>query len=335
MPKSLLLTGIGGFIGSHTLDHLLINTDWNIIGIDSFRHKGITDRITGSKYYQAHKDRVTVFTHDLLAPLSSILIDKIGPVDYIINMASESHVDRSISHPVPFVQNNVALCLNMLEYARQVQPKAYIQIGTDESYGPMIDNIPHPEWDVILPSNPYSASKASQEAITISYWRTYNVPIILTNTMNNFAEKQDPEKFLPLIIRNILSDQLVTIHGNPKDIGSRFWLHARNHADALLWLLQNTTPAKFPTAKRPDRYNIVGDKRLNNLELAQRVASILDLPLYYELVDFHSTRPGHDPHYGLTGDKIAKLGWKPPVGFEESLAKTIEWYYKNPVWLKM
>src|SRR5207302_1326604 len=105
----------------------------------------------------------------------------IGPVDYIINMASESHVDRSIVHPVPFVKNNVDLVLNMLEYARAVKPKAFIQVSTDEVYGPMHDNVPHPEWDTILPSNAYSASKACQEAISFAYWRSYGVPVIVTN----------------------------------------------------------------------------------------------------------------------------------------------------------
>src|SRR2546429_525974 len=140
MSKRILLTGIGGFIGSHLMEHILLNTDWEIVGLDSFRHKGITDRITNSVHYQAYKDKVAIITHDLIAPISPMMIDSIddaGPIDYIINMASESHVDRSIEAPVPFIQNNVALVVNMLEYARIVRPKAFIQISTDEVYGPM------------------------------------------------------------------------------------------------------------------------------------------------------------------------------------------------------
>lgn len=335
MSKTVVLTGIGGFIGAHTLDHILSNTDWNVVGIASFRHKGITDRITSSRYYLEHENRVKLFIHDLTVPLSNVLIDSIGPVDYVLNVASESHVDRSITSPVPFVRNNVDLCLNMLEYARAVKPKAFIQISTDEVYGPMHGKEGHPEWDAILPSNPYSGSKAAQEAIAISYWRTYSVPLIITNTMNNYGEKQDPEKFLPLVIRNVLANKKVTIHGTPGNIGSRFWLHARNHADALLWLLQNVTPGLFPDVQRPDRFNVVGERQINNLELAQTVARILGTELNYELIDFHSTRPGHDPHYGLTGHKIADLGWKAPVPFEDSLTKTIQWYQENPGWLKL
>src|ERR1041385_121845 len=308
MSKTVLLTGAGGFIGAHTLDHLLINTDWNIIGIDSFRHKGLTDRITESMHWQNNRHRVRIITHDLLAPFSPLMIDNIGPVDYIINMASESHVDRSIIDPVPFVQNNVWLALNMLEYARKVKPLAFIQVSTDEVYGPMYNNIPHPEWDTIIPSNAYSASKAAQEAIAISYWRSYGIPLIISNTMNNYGERQDPEKYLPMVIRKVLKDEQVIVHGTVKDIGSRFWLHARNHADALLWILNNTTPTLFPKGDKPDRYNVVGDRQIDNLEMAMRVASILKKPLSYELVDFHSTRPGHDPHYGLDGGKLSSLG---------------------------
>src|SRR6266496_3370429 len=240
MSKSVLISGIGGFIGSHLLEHLLINTDWNIIGIDSFRHKGITDRITDTLVYNRFPDRVKIITHDLIAPISPLMIETIGgPIDYIINMASESHVDRSIVHPVPFIKNNVDLVLTMLEYARIIKPKVFIQISTDEVYGPMNKGDPHPEWDTILPSNPYSASKAAQEAIAISYWRTYGVPLVITNTMNIIGEMQDSEKFVPKIIKNLLADRPVPVHcdsdGRP---GSRFYLHARNLADAWRYLTE-------------------------------------------------------------------------------------------------
>lgn len=330
----LLLTGAGGFIGAHTLEHILTETDWEVVCLDSFRHKGLTDRITGSLGYQLHSERVKVFTHDLMAPLSPLLIERIGSIEYVINMASESHVNRSIVHPVPFVQNNVALTLNMLEYAREVRPKAFIQIGTDEVYGPVTSDYRHPEWSPILPSNPYAASKAAQEAIAISYWRSYGVPVIITNTMNNFGERQDAEKYLPHVIRSVLQGRVVTVHASRGEIGSRFWLHARNHADALLWMLKNTIPARYPGTVRPDRYHIVGDRRLDNLRLASCVAQILDLPLYHEVSDYHSSRPGHDLHYGLDGSKLEGLGWKPPVAFEDALERTVQWTARHPEWLR-
>lgn len=200
MSKRVLITGLGGFVGCHYLDHYLVNTDWEIIGIDSWRHKGIPERITDSEHYQKNKDRVKIFTHDLNAPISQVMIDRMGKIDYIINLASLSHVDTSITDPVNFINNNVNLALNMLELARKITPEKFIQFSTDEVYGPMIDDVAHPEWDKILPSNPYSASKACQEAIAISYWRTYSVPLIITNTMNIIGEKQDGEKYLPKIV---------------------------------------------------------------------------------------------------------------------------------------
>jgi len=335
MSSKVLITGIGGFIGSHLMEHILDNTDWDIVGIDSFRHKGITDRITDSRYYELCKERVTILTHDLTAPISPIMVETIGQVDFIINMASESHVDRSIEDPVPFIRNNVDLTLNMLEYARISKPRAFIQISTDEVYGPMHGKVAHPEWDTILPSNPYSASKAAQEAIAISYWRTYSVPLIITNTMNNYGERQDPEKYLPKIIRAVMKGDILTVHGTPEDIGSRFWLHARNHADALTWLLQYHSPKMFPEFNLPTRFNVVGDKQINNLEMAQLVAKVSNKPLKFILEDFHSTRPGHDPHYGLDGSLLKQYGWRPPVNLESSLEKTILWYKANPKWLKL
>lgn len=330
----VLLTGAGGFIGAHTLEHILTTTDWDVVCLDSFRHKGLTDRITDCLAYQMEPGRVKVFTHDLSAPLSPLLIERIGPVDYVINMASESHVNRSIEHPVPFVQNNVSLVLNMLEYARAVKPRAFIQVGTDEVYGPVTKDYRHPEWSRILPSNPYAASKAAQEAIAISYWRSYGVPLILTNTMNNFGERQDPEKYLPMVVRSILDGKVVTVHASGGEMGSRYWLHARNHADALVWMLSEGAPAAYPEADVPDRYHIVGDKRLDNLELASCVAQILDRPLYHETSDYHSSRPGHDLHYGLDGSKLERAGWTPPVEFGDALERTVLWMANHPEWLE-
>lgn len=321
----VLITGLGGFCASHFMDHFLVNTDWDIIGIDSWRHKGVPERILTSKYYQENKDRVTIYTHDLNSPLSKVLIDKLKGVDYIVNLASMSHVDTSITDPVPFVQNNVNLVLNMLELAREIKPKKFIQFSTDEVYGPMLDGIPHPEWNPILPSNPYSASKASQEAIAISYWRTYSVPLILTNTMNIIGEKQDGEKFLPKIVKNVKNGTTMTIHAQNGVAGSRFYLHARNAADAILFILKNVDLQMFPQFNEPVRLNVVGKTELNNLELAKMVANIMGKELKYEFVDVHTTRPGHDPRYGLDGKKLKDLGYDYPIDFEDSLKRTIEW----------
>lgn len=199
----ILLTGVGGFIGSHILSHLLKNTSHEIVGVASWKHKGTPARILEDENYQKNKDRVTIVTHDLISPFTNDVKEKMGHIDYIINIAADSHVDRSITDPVPFILNNTNLILTMLEYAREIKPKGFIQFSTDEVYGQAPIGINHAEWSPIIPSNPYSASKAAQEAIAISYWRTYNVPLIITNTMNVFGEYQDREKFIPLCIDRI------------------------------------------------------------------------------------------------------------------------------------
>lgn len=332
-----LLTGGGGFIGGHTFAHIMHNTDWHLTIIDSFRHKGKTDRIT--EMLESHPDwreRVTVITHDLKAPFSKQLIERIGPIDYVINMASESHVDRSITDPRDFIENNVHLTLTMLEYIRQNPVKKFIQISTDEVYGPAPDGHNHKEGEPHRPSNPYSASKAAQEDICYAYWRTYNLPICITNTMNIIGEMQDPEKYLPMIIKSVLNGDKLTIHANAdgSKIGSRYYLHARNQADALLFLLKNVDFPVYSTGDEIARYNVVGEYEINNLELAQKVAEILGEELHYVLVDFHSSRPGHDLRYALDGSKLAAKGWKAPLSLDESLKNTVEWTIDHPEWLK-
>lgn len=338
MNKRVLLTGVGGFIGSHILEHILATTDWEVVGVASWSHKGTPERILESRYYQSNRNRVTIITHDLAAPFTETTKKRIGQIDYIINCASDSHVDRSITDPVPFVKNNVALILTMLEFAKEVKPEIFVQVSTDEVYGPMSENIPHPEWDTILPSNPYSGSKAAQEAIAISYWRTYGVPVVITNTMNNFGERQDSEKYVAMLIKKIMNGEIITVHGVPGKIGSRFYLHARNHADAILHIINKLPPAKYTDEggiDRPDKYNVVGDVQLNNLEMAEKVAEILGKQLKYEFVDTHKNRPGHDRHYGLTNNKLKATGWNPPMDFEKSLRKYIGWTLRadNKHWL--
>ena len=354
MPKTVLLTGISGFAGHHAMEHILQNTNWNIVGLASFQHKGDSRRIADVDSFDPA--RVRYYYCDISAPLSPRLIKQIGPVDYIINMASESHVDRSIEYPKDFIENNVRLVLNMLEYARVAKPKVFIQISTDEVYGPAPGETNHKEWAAMLPSNPYAASKAAQEAIATSYWRTYGVPVVITNTMNLIGERQDPEKFVPLVIGKVLRGEQVIIHGT-KDgkPGSRFYLHARNMADAILYIIQKLPPKLYghtyeklgPSSAifgdfvidevspdRPDRYNIVGEREVDNLEMAKMIAAIVGKPLKYKIVDFHSSRPGHDLRYGLNGTKLKRAGWTAPVPFPTSLDRLVRWTLDNPDWLE-
>jgi dTDP-D-glucose 4,6-dehydratase len=686
--RRVLLTGAGGFCGAHCLEHILVNTDWEIVCIDSFRHRGKTDRIR--EVLDAHnrtpagrsdtfhcRDRVKVLTHDLVAPISSQLDYEIGHIDYVISMASESHVDRSCVEPRPFVENNVALVLTLLEWMRERQfssrqppPEKFIHVSTDEVYGPAPIGHNHVEGEPHRPSNPYSASKAAQEDIVYSYWRTYGLPIAVSNcwdmetrlltedglrgydeveigtkvwtlnehermtlqpiqdkvrmpspgrmvriggpaeqlvtpnhrvmirrptgkprrwgqieethaesllgmpsrlaiprnggwlgcdsdrtilqlgplhdprwsrevdaawlarlfgwyvsegflsgttccfgagsekqmvemesllkgwgnvyrngrsvrvanreladvlrwagegsrgkripaavrtlatrhlemfldaaidgdgtrygsggviytvsedlasdyaevamkcgyavriserqtrhprkdemihsyivrlsrrsdsmiearhiteenhegevwcvsvpsgrvfserggticltgqTMNIIGERQDPEKFVPLVLSKLLKGETVPLHasmdeyGRTRSWGSRYYLHARNQADALLFLLARVP---FPTYGESDfmgRWNVVGERELLNLEMAQLIAEYADVVGFeYEAVDFHSSRPGHDLRYALDGRKMSELGWKPPVPLEESLERTVKWTLSNPRWM--
>lgn len=335
--KKVLLTGIGGSIGIHTFAHIMHNTDWDVMGIDSFKHKGWCDRV--AEMLKAHPEwekRLTIITHDLTAPFSELTKKKIGNVDYIISMAALSDVEASIQDPVPFVQNNVNIALNMLELAREVKPEMFIQISTDEVYGPARIDQAHPEWSPILPSNPYSASKAAQEAIAIAYWRSYGVPVVITNTMNNFGEMQQGSKYPVMVQKLVEKGETVKVHGTPDNIGTRFYLHSRNHSDALLYIMKNLPAHQHESGAidMPDRYNIVGDAQLSNLELAQKIAELMGKELKYELVDFHSDRPGHDIHYGLDGSKLSSKGWKAFVSFNDSLKATIEWQRANKHWIE-
>lgn len=340
-PKRVLLTGISGSIGVHFLAHFLHNTNWYVVGTDSFNHRGWSDRL--NEVVKDHPDwngRWHVVTHDLTAPFSEMTKRKIGHIDYIISMASLSDVEASIQEPVPFVQNNVALILNLLQYAREARPEAFIQISTDEVYGPTTGkNDGYKEWDAKIPSNPYAASKSCQEELAIAWWRAFGVPLIITNTMNNFGEMQSATKYPVMIQKAVANGEVITIHGDDNgNIGSRSYIHSRNFADAILHILKNVKPHLHVPGEvdKPVRVHIAGDRQLDNLELAQLEAKLMGKELKYELVNFHATRPGHDPHYGLNDDYLRKeLCWTPPVSFEDSLAEVIRWQTENDRWIKI
>ncbi len=314
----ILITGASGLVGSHVLKYLLKTTDAEFVALCSWEHKGNPLNVP--------KDpRVTVITHDISSLICDELAKKIGPIDYILNIASDSHVDRSISDPVPFVRNNVNVVMTMLEFARKAKVKLFLQFSTDEVYGSVPDGYNSKEWDAIVPSNPYSASKAAQEALAISYWRTYGVPVIITNTMNVYSSTQDWEKFIPLCVKKITEGEEIKIHAYPdkKRAGTRFYIHADSVAEALKYIIDNVPPIAHPATDRPERINIVGEVEIDNLTLALKIGEILEKEVKYELVDFHSARSGHDLRYALSGEKLANLGWKPSQDFFEKLKETV------------
>jgi dTDP-glucose 4,6-dehydratase len=325
----VLVTGAAGFVGHHFVEHVLRTTDWEVLGIASFRHRGCPLRLR----HLAADDRLRLVHTELGAAISERVAAEIGQVDYVVNFAAESHVDRSIADPVPFARNNIDVGLTMLEFVRQARPRHFIQFSTDEVYGAAPEGYAHREWDPILPSNPYSASKAAQEAFAIAYWRTYGVPLTLVNSMNLFGERQAPEKLIPVIIREVLRGGEVPIYGSSEaEVGSRMYLHARSLACGLLFLLDRQ-PTAYPEADRPDRWHVVGEHEINNLEMARRVAAIVQRPLRYRLVDLHAARPGHDRRYALDDTKIREAGWRQPADLHESLERTVRWTVDHQEWL--
>ena len=341
MTNKLLLTGAGGAIGSHMIAHFMHNTDWDIIATDSFKnkHKGYFDRITAMcKDHPDWVPRITVLTHDLNAPFSPREVETLGNIDYIINLASISDVQASIDDPVPTVRNNVELMLTMLELAKIVKPKAFLHFSTDEVYGAVpVDSKGHKEWSPIIPSNPYSASKAAQESLAIAWWRSFDVPVIITNTMNNFGELQAPSKFPAMVQMKIERGEKIQVHiSSDGEIGTRYYIHSRNVADAVLYILKNIPVVMHQPGQvdKPLRFNIVGDAQVNNEELVQTIGRLMGKEPIYELVNFHGTNPGHDLHYGLDGTLLDSMGWKSPLSFEESLKNVIEWQQEHPEWLK-
>lgn len=354
MTKRILLTGASGFVGSHVLRHILTTTDWEVVCPVTFRHKGVSDRLV-TAMDGLDQSRVTIVQTDLTAPISKVTAHKFGDINYILNVASESHVDRSIEEPASFIQNNVALITSILDYARTLPDlEVFLQVSTDEVYGPAHPGEAHREWlDQIKPSNPYSASKAAQEAIAYSYWRTYDIPLVISNTMNIIGETQDPEKFFPKTLKSVLEGKEMTIHASAEgEIGSRFYLHARNQADGLLFLLKTFSEGSYGVLKYhvsganeietlryseggtvPPRYHIVGEREVDNLEMATLIAQAAGKELKYRLEDFHSSRPGHDLRYALDGRKIASIGWTAPIPLETSIKSTVDWTLKHPEWL--
>ena len=333
--KRVLITGGAGFIAHHLIGHILETTDWEIITLDRLDYSGNLNRLHDLMipFMPETKRRVKIVHQDLKAELNPLVRREIGDVDYILHLAAGSHVDRSIDYPMEFVMDNVVGTCNILEFAR-LQPnlERFVYFSTDEVFGPAPDGIKYKENDRYNSTNPYSATKAGGEELAVAYQNTYNLPVYITHTMNVFGERQHPEKFIPMCIRKAKDGEYVTIHSDStKTIpGSRHYIHAEDVASAVLFLLnyEGTFEPAWGNAKCP-KFNIVGSEELNNLELAQIIADTQEKELLYEMVDFHSSRPGHDLRYALDGDKMKELGWEPAKSVRERIAEVTKWTLAN------
>ena len=325
----VLVTGGCGFIGHHFVDHIVKTTNHEVVVIDKLSYASMgLERLKDPGIF--YHPRVKVFTADFTSPFPKGLRKEIGEdVNVIVHMGAESHVDNSIRDPKDCFKNNIDGTIELLEYARTLPDlKLFFYFSTDEVFGPALGDTSYKEWDRHKPTNPYSASKSAAENICIAYENTYQVPLMIVNVMNAFGERQHVEKFIPSTIKKVLNGDEVIIHTYPdkKKAGSRFYIHARNISAAVVFLMEN--------GETGEKYNITGEKEVDNLELAQLIAKHVGKTLKYKMVDFHSSRPGHDLRYGLCGEKMKSMGWKIPLGFEETLKKTIKWTLRNQYWLE-
>jgi dTDP-glucose 4,6-dehydratase len=243
-----------------------------------------------------------------------------------------------------FVMDNVIGTVNILEYARSLDGlERFINFGTDEIFGVAPNGILYKERDRYNSTNPYSASKAAAEEFCVAYENTYKLPIFCSHTMNIYGERQHPEKFVPMCIRKVRNGEVIHIHSDSSKTvpGSRFYIHAGDVADAVLFLL-NLSSASLKHVKHPDhtgakcpKFNIVGNREVNNLELVNMIADAQSKAPVYEIVDFHSSRPGHDLRYSLDGGLMKTLGWQPKFSMEERIKEVVDWSLANKEWIEV
>ena len=331
MSKKILLTGAAGFIGSHMVEEILKFTDFDIVMLDRLDLSGNLNRVGEVLETNADwKRRVSFVWHDLKSPLNQFTIDKIGDVHYVVHMAAGSHVDRSIENPMEFVMDNVVGTTNMLDYARlhlQHCMEKFVYFSTDEVFGPAPEGVFYKEDDRYRSGNPYAATKAGAEELCVAYENTYKMPILITHTMNVFGLRQHPEKFIPLIIKRVRDGELIQVHANKHKTkaGSRHYIHATDVASAVLFLLDHGVSG--------EKYNVAGHVETDNEELVKMIADIMNKDANYELVDFHSSRPGHDLRYALCSEKMKALGWVPSKNLRQRLEEVVNWSLDNNQWL--
>lgn len=332
MSKRILITGGAGFIGSH-LVRLLVNKypDYTVYNLDKLTYAGNLENLTdveGLPNYRFIKGDINdaAFVHQLFQELQ---------FEGVIHLAAESHVDRSIKDPLAFIYTNIIGTVNLLNAAKEIwngdfEGKRFYHISTDEVYGSLGDEGLFLETTPYDPQSPYSASKASSDHFVRAYGNTYGMPVIISNCSNNYGPNQFPEKLIPLIIRNILSDQPLPIYGDGKY--TRDWLWVKDHASAIDMI--------YHQGELFETYNIGGFNEWKNIDIVRLICQLLDEKLQKEkgtseqLITFVKDRLGHDRRYAIDATKLqTELGWSPSLTFEEGIQLTIDWYLNNKQWL--
>ena len=312
----LLVTGGAGFIGSNFIRHMMIShPELEIINLDVLTYAGNLNNLKGIE-----KNPNYTFIKGISATgLLSMRFLTNTKVDAIVHFAAESHVDRSITDASAFVMTNVLGTHTLLECARTHSIPKFIHISTDEVYGSTMEGS-FKETDILSPSSPYSASKAGSDLLALSYFTTYNLPVIITRCTNNFGPYQFPEKLIPLFVTNLLDGKKVPVYGTGKNI--RDWIHVSDHCRAIEFLLERGNPGEI--------YNIGGGHEKTNLEITQKILDLLSKD--DSMIEYVKDRPGHDFRYSLDCSKLHAMGWKPKYSFDEALEETISWYTQNEWW---
>lgn len=313
----LLVTGGAGFIGSNFIHYVLRNhRDWEVTNLDKLTYAGNLENlkdIEDDSRYRFMRGDIT--DRDLIDRVLS------NHFDIIVNFAAESHVDRSILDPSPFIETNMKGTQVLLEGAKQYKVAKFIQISTDEVYGSLEAGGKFSEQSPLLPNSPYAASKAAADFLCRAYYNTYGLPVIITRSSNNYGPLQFPEKIIPLVITNALEGKPLPIYGDGLNV--RDWIHVDDHCCALDVIIQK--------GRIGEVYNIGGSNERTNLELVRMILDILSKP--DSLIAFVADRPGHDHRYALDITKIDReLGWRPSYPFEEALKDTVNWYIQHESW---
>lgn len=319
----ILVTGGAGFIGSNFIHYILEKyLDYHIINLDLLTYCGNLENLKDTE----NNPNYNFIKGDIA---DNHLVDKIvseNKVDYIINFAAESHVDRSIQNPKMFLESNIIGTQNLLEIAKKYhqkgQLKKYIQISTDEVYGTLGSTGYFTENTPLAPNSPYSASKAGADLIVRAYHETFNLPINITRCSNNYGPYQFPEKLIPLMINNALNNKKLPVYGDGKNV--RDWLHVHDHCTAIDLVLHK--------GKIGEVYNIGGNNEKENIDIIKLI--LKDLKKSEDLIEYVEDRLGHDRRYAIDSTKIQEeLGWKPKYTFEVGIKETIKWYLDNSDWL--
>jgi len=338
--KKVLITGGAGFIAHHMIAHLIKNTDWNIVTLDRLDISGNLNRLHEilEQFSSTEKKRLKIVFHDLKAEINSQIETEIGKPDIILHLAAASHVDRSIVYPMEFVQDNVVGTVNLLNFAKKNKDlEKFVYFSTDEIFGNAPLGVSYKEYDRYNSTNPYSASKAAAEEFCVAYENTYKMPIFITHTMNVFGERQHPEKYIPMVIKRVRDNEKVFVHSNPEKTkaGSRHYIHALDVADGMMFILNLKNykhKGDYGNARCP-KFNLVGPEEIDNLQLAEQIAKIQNKELIYELIDNHTSRPGHDLRYSLDPTLLRSLGWEPKIKLSQRIEDVVKWSLENNRWL--